>query len=195
MKKNFLRPPSGALEIIADLLRTIGVLSVIGAAIWSTATDAGILALALPALMVPRFIGARAAFDIVYSVTVLVAAWSNVIDLYRTVDNWDLILHFSCTAVLAAMAYLVLVRFAIVADPQAPGSLARTPLVVVPALGLAASAVWEMIEWVGYAFITDEIFVTYQDTIGDMAVGALGAVVAGIVVARVRLERPDARAH
>ncbi|MCR2812682.1 DUF2238 domain-containing protein [Microbacterium sp. zg.Y1090] len=193
MKENFLRRPSGPLELLADALRVIGVLSVIAVSIWSTATDAGILALALPALMVPRVIGARASFDIISSFTVLVAAWSNVIDLYRTVDNWDLILHFACTAVLAALAYLILVRARVVADPSAAGSLARTPLVLVPALGLAASAVWEMIEWVGYAFITDEIFVTYQDTIGDMAVGGLGAAVAGAVVARVPLDRPDAR--
>ena len=46
-----------------------------------------------------------------------------------------------------------------------------------------------MVEWLGKTFITDEIFVTYTDTIGDMAVGGLGALIAGIVVARVRLLR------
>jgi len=190
--ENFLRPPQTASEVIADILRVVGLLSVIAAAIWSTATDAGILALTLPALVVPRFLGVRSSFDIVYDVIVLVAAWSNVLDLYRTVDNWDLILHFSCTAVLAAMSYLALVRFSVVADPRLPGFRRRTVIVLVPVIGLAASAVWEMIEWIGYAFITDEIFVTYQDTIGDMAVGGLGALVAGVVMACVPLDRPDA---
>jgi len=192
MIENFLRRPQTVGEVIADALRLVGLLSVVAAAIWSTATDAGILALALPALLVPRFIGARSSFDIVYQVIVLAAAWSNVLDLYRTVDNWDLILHFSCTAVLSAMAYLALVRVDVVADPRRSGFARRTALVLVTVLGLAASAVWEMIEWVGYAFITDEIFVTYQDTIGDMAVGGLGALVAGAVLAFVRLDRPDA---
>ncbi|MCR2815276.1 DUF2238 domain-containing protein [Microbacterium jiangjiandongii] len=192
MIENFLRPPRTVSEVIADALRLVGLLSVIAASIWSTATDAGILSLALPALLVPRFIGVRSSFDIVYQVVVLTAAWSNVLDLYRTIDNWDLILHFSCTAVLAAISYLALVRFSITPDPRTEGFARRTAIVLVTVLGLAASAVWEMIEWVGYAFITDEIFVTYPDTIGDMAVGGLGSLVAGIVLAFVRLDRPDA---
>ncbi|MCR2826878.1 DUF2238 domain-containing protein [Microbacterium sp. zg.Y909] len=192
MIENFLRRPQTVSEVIADTLRLVGLISVIAASIWSTATDAGILALALPALLVPRFVGVRSSFDIVYQVIVLAAAWSNVLDFYRTVDNWDLILHFSCTAVLAAMAYLVLVRFSITPDPRTEGFARRTAIVLVTVLGLAASAVWEMIEWVGYAFITDEIFVTYPDTIGDMAVGGLGSLVAGIVLAFVRLDRSDA---
>ncbi len=191
MIENFLRRPQTVSEVIADALRLVGLLSVIAASIWSTATDAGILALALPALLVPRFIGVRSSFDIVYQVIVLTAAWSNVLDLYRTVDNWDLILHFACTAVIAAMSYIGLVRLSTVPDPRADGFLRRTAIVLVTTLGLAASAVWEMIEWLGYAFVTDEIFVTYQDTIGDMAVGGLGALVAGIVMGFVRFDRPD----
>ncbi|WP_017202455.1 hypothetical protein [Microbacterium algeriense] len=40
----------------------------------------------------------------------------------------------------------------------------------------------------GRTFVTDEIFVTYEDTIGDMALGGLGALAAGVLVAFVRLE-------
>ena len=192
MIENFLRPPRTAGEWAADALRVVGLLSVIGAAIWSTATDAGILALALPALLIPRFLGVRSWFDIAYSVTVLVAAWSNVLDLYRTLAEWDLVAHFVCTGVLAVVAYLGLARVSIVTDPRDPAFRGRTALVLVTVLGLAASAVWEMIEWAGYVFITDEIFVTYPDTIGDMAIGGLGAAAASVLVGRARLLRPDA---
>lgn len=41
----------------------------------------------------------------------------------------------------------------------------------------------------GRTFVTDEIFVTYEDTIGDMALGGLGALAAGVLVAFVRVER------
>lgn len=192
MIENFLRRPRGAGEFTADALRVLGLVSVIGAAIWSTATDAGILSLALPALLVPRFLGVRASYDIVYCVTVLVAAWSNVLDLYRTILGWDLVAHFACTGMIAAVSYIALARFSIVTDPRDPQFRTRTALVLVTVLGLAASAVWEMIEWVGYAFITDEIFVTYQDTIGDMAIGGLGAALASVLIARGRLQRPGA---
>ena len=192
MKENFLRAPRGVAEYIADALRILGVLSVIAAAIWSSATDAGILALALPALMLPRVLGMRAGADILLGVTVLVAAGSNIFDLYRTIAGWDLVVHFVCTGVIAATGYLLLARCLVIPAQGAEGFRKRTAIVVCTTLGLAVSAVWEMIEWAGRTFITAEIFVTYQDTIGDMAVGGLGALVAGIVVALVRLERPDA---
>ncbi|MCR2763617.1 hypothetical protein NQ152_08860 [Microbacterium sp. zg.B48] len=191
MRRNFLRLPQGVAEVAADLVRVVGLVSVVVAAIWFSPTDAGILALALPALLVPRFVGVRAAFDIGYGVIVLIAAWSNVIDLYRTVPGWDLLVHFLCTGVIAAVAYLALGRWGIVAAPGSASFAARSPLVLVPALGLAVSALWEMIEWVGYTFVSDDIFVAYTDTIGDMAVGGLGALATAVLVAYVRLARAD----
>lgn len=184
-----LRRPSSPGDLVADALRLIGLLSVGIAAIAFTATDAGILAFALPALLAPRALGLRSSFDIVFVVVVLVAAWSNVLDLYRSVPGWDLVVHVVCTAVIAAALYLGLARACVVAAPGRQGFRARTPIVIVTALGLAVSALWEMVEWAGYTFITDEIFVTYDDTIGDMAVGGLGALAAGFLVAHVRLER------
>lgn len=191
MVSNFLRPPRTASAWAADAVRVGGLLSVIVAAVAFEPTDAGILALALPALVAPRFVGVRPSFDIVCGVAVLVAAWSNVVDLYRTVPAWDIPMHLVCTAVLAALAYLAAGRLDVVPLPGAAGFRARTGIVVTTALGLAFSAVWEMIEWLGKAFV-DSIYVTYDDTIGDMAVGGLGSLIAGIVVARVRLTARDA---
>lgn len=189
MKEDFLRPPHGIAEYTADALRVIGVLSVIAAAIWSTPTDAGILALALPALMIPRALGVRAGLDIAVGAVVLVAAASNVFDLYRTVPGWDLVVHFVCTGVIAAIGFIVLGRCGVVPSQDTAEFRKRTAIVVCTVLGLAVSAIWEMIEWAGRTFVTSEIFVTYQDTIGDMAVGGLGALCAGILVAFVRLDR------
>lgn len=185
MIENFLRPPRTPLAYLADALRIVGLLSVVAAAVWWQPTDAGILAFALPALLLPRFVGVRPGFDIAFAVTVLVAAWSNVLDLYTSVDGWDLLVHFVATGVVAAMCYLWLARLHVVSDPATPPG-ARAPLVLVPAVGLALSALWEMVEWIGYTFISDEIFVEYTDTISDMAIGGLGALLAGILVAFVR---------
>jgi hypothetical protein len=137
--------------------------------------------------VLPRFVGARAGFDIVFCVTVLVAAWSNVIDLYRTVPGWDLAVHVVCTGVLAVMLYVLAARLDVVPGVLGARPRARVPIVFITSVGLALSALWEMVEWVGFAFITDEIFVTYTDTIGDMAAGGLGALVGGVIASRVRL--------
>ncbi len=115
MKDDFLRPPATPGDWLADVLRLIGVLGTIAAAIWLKPTDAGIAALALPALMLPRMLGLAAWFDVIACATVLVAAWSNVFDLYRTVTGWDLVLHFLCTGVLAVIAAVILTRTGFVA--------------------------------------------------------------------------------
>jgi hypothetical protein len=44
-----------------------------------------------------------------------------------------------------------------------------------------------MLEWIGWRFISEEIYVAYEDSIGDMAAGGLGGLLAGLLVARVRL--------
>lgn len=192
MIENFLRPPRTLAEWIADGLRVLGVLGVVVAAIWFTPTDAGILAFTLPALVGARFIGVPPAFDIAFSVTVQIAAWSNVIDLYRTVEGWDVVMHLVCTAVLTAMLYELLARLDVVPGLGAPALRRRTVIVAFTGIGLAISALWEMVEWVGFVGITDDIFVEYHDTIGDMAVGGLGSLIAGIVVA-VALTRGSTR--
>ncbi|WP_336641816.1 hypothetical protein [Microbacterium sp. USHLN272] len=192
MKEDFLRPPRTAAEWAADGLRVVGVLAVIAAAVWLKPTDAGIAALTLPALMLPRMLGLRPWFDVVTCVVVLVAAWSNVLDLYRTITGWDLLLHGVCTGVLAIVLAVVIERTGVAALTRDAGVRPRTPLVMLPLLALAISAVWEMIEWVGWAFLSDDIFVTYQDTIGDMVLGGVGGVLAGALLAWTRVERRGA---
>ncbi|MET0296451.1 MAG: DUF2238 domain-containing protein [Microbacterium sp.] len=191
MIDDFLRPPRTPGDYLADAVRALGLLSVVVAAVWFAPTDAGILAFALPALMIPRFVGVRAWFDIAFGLTVLVAAWSNVLDLYRTVVGWDLVVHFVCTGLIAVLTYLLLARTDVVPRPTPSGVRTRVALVITPALALAVSALWEMVEWAGYAFITDEIIVTYVDTIGDMAAGGLGGLVGGVLLASVDLLRPE----
>jgi hypothetical protein len=189
VKEDFLRPPRTLAEWTADALRLIGVLGVVAAAIWLQPTDAGIAALALPALMLPRMLGLRAWFDVTACLIVLAAAWSNVFDLYTSVPGWDLLLHFACTGVLAVVAALVLSRTGVVTVTRDAGAPARTPLVLLPIIALAISALWEMIEWLGKTYVSDKIFVTYQDTIGDMVFGGLGGIAAGAVLAVVGVER------
>ncbi|MCS5722660.1 hypothetical protein N1028_05560 [Herbiconiux sp. CPCC 203407] len=194
MVGRFLRPPRGPAEFSADALRVLAGIGVVVAAVFFGPTDAGVLAFVLPGLLLPRLLGVRAGFDLVYSAVLLVAGWSNVLDLYTSVAWWDVVVHLTCTAVIAVMLYLLLAELGIVPHPaEARSTGARsapaTAVVLTAALGLAVSALWEMVEWFGHAFISSEIFVEYDDTIGDMAIGGLGAVMAGAVLQRVRLLR------
>ena len=193
MIENFLRPPHGPAETGADVLRGVGVLSVILAAILFDLTDAGVLAFALPGLFVPRFLGMLPWPDVVVSTTLLIAAWSNVFDLYRRIPWWDLAVHFAGAGVLAAVLYLLLARVLVVTAPHADGFTGPAAVVMTTSFSLALSALWEMVEWLGHAFISAEIFVGYDDTIGDMAVGGLGGLFAGFAVAFLPLVREAPR--
>ncbi|MDT0179164.1 hypothetical protein Q9S36_02935 [Microbacterium sp. ARD31] len=190
MREDFLRPPASPAEWAADGIRLLGLASVLAAFVWWTLTDAGILALALPALLVPRLLGVLPWFDVLYGVTVSVAAWSNVLDLYRSIAWWDLVVHFVATGVIASVGYVALQRSGVL--PDRPRR--RTAIVLLPTVGLAISAIWEMVEWLGKTFVDSEIFVTYPDTIGDMAVGGTGALLMGLVLARIRIDRAANRA-
>ncbi len=50
------------------------------------------------------------------------------------------------------------------------------------ALGLSAAVVWEFFEWAANAYFTEEIHVGYNDTMADLAVGGLGALLAGVAL-------------
>ena len=189
MIEEFLRPPRGASEVAADLLRLVGLISVIVAAIAFQATDAGVLAFVLPGLLLPRFIGARPGFDIVYCALLLIAGWSNVLDLYTSVTWWDIPVHFTCVGAIAAMLHLLLTRLSIVTDPGTAPFPSATAVVSTTTIGVTVATLWEMVEWFGKTFVSTQIFVEYNDTIGDLAVGTLGAISAGIVVGLVRLQR------
>ena len=185
--ENLKRPPRTAAEWIADAVRAAAIVGVLVAAFTLPATDTAVLSMTLPAVMLSRMLGLRAGVDLAVCVTVIVAAGSNVIDLYRAWTGWDLVVHAVCTGVLAAVALVVLDDTGTVART----GRRRTPVVVATIAGLALSAVWEMVEWFGYRFITDSIFVTYDDTIGDMVAGGIGAFAVGILASRFRLTRRD----
>ena len=193
LARNFLRPVHGPVAAGADAMRIVGLVSVAVAFLLHEPTDAGILAFTLPGLMVPRLLAMRPGADLAFGVILLTAAWSNVYDLYTRLPGWDLVVHAAATAALTVAAYLLLAHARVVPPAAGPGRSRRAVVVLSPVIGLAISAVWEMVEWSGREFVTDTIFVTYTDTIGDMSAGAVGATLAGLLMAVVRVEDRPAR--
>ena len=189
MIENFLRPLRGTVDVGADVLRGLGVLSVVLATIFFDATDAGIVAFALPGLFFPRFIGMKAWADLAFGGTLLVAAWSNVLDLYTRIGWWDLAVHFVCTGIVAAGVYLLLAQVGIISAPETARLASTAGLILTTTIGLALCALWEMVEWIGGTYISDAIYTAYDDTIGDMAVGGFGALCAGFAIVFLPLLR------
>lgn len=192
MIQNFLRRPRGFIEILADALRVIGLVSVIAALIWWSWTDAGVLALVLLGLVLPRFLAASAVLDVALGATLLVAGWSSVIDLYRAIEGWDLLVHFAASGLIAAIVYLLLASYDLIPDPDDDQARLATVLILAVSFGLAVSAVWEMLEWVGHTYLDQRIFVGYDDSIGDMLFGGLGSLASGFAIRYLPLRRQEA---
>jgi hypothetical protein len=103
----------------------------------------------------------------------LVDVTGNSLDLYDTVLWWDDFNHFANWLLLCTGLGLVIVPHL------------RPPWVLVglvTGLGCVLALGWELGEW--YTFIRHgtELDTAYEDTLGDMALGTLGALVAGFVV-------------
>lgn len=114
----------------------------------------------------------------------LVDVTGNSLDLYDTVTWWDDLNHFANWLFLLGGIGLLL----------APSIEQRWVLVLlVTGLGAVLAIGWELGEW--YTFIRHgtEIDTAYEDTLGDEALGTLGALVAGLLLAW--RGRPDQVEH
>lgn len=110
----------------------------------------------------------------------LVDVTGNSLDLFDAVVWWDDFSHFLNWALL-----LTGIGLLICGPVRPPWAV----VFLVTGLGAAIALGWELGEW--YTFIRHgtELDTAYEDTLGDEALGTLGALVAGLVVARVLAQR------
>ncbi|WP_430645293.1 hypothetical protein [Agromyces sp. GXS1127] len=183
------RRAEGPAEITADVIRLIGLLCIPIAAIGWGPLGGVSLAFATGGMVIPRALRLRPGFDILFGIVTLVAVWSSVTDLYVTVKWWDLPVHFALNGLIAAVGYLLLAHFRIVADERSLPRPVLSTAIVTTALGMTFGVFWEMFEWFGKNFIDGEIYVGYTDSIGDLLLGGIGSVVAGLTMPIIRAHR------
>jgi hypothetical protein len=113
------------------------------------------------------------AADLLITLPWLIDLLGNRLDLFDTVGWWDDAMHFVLWALLTSG---VLLAFA-------PSGLSRA-LTVFVALGFGSTAavVWEIGEYVAFVRSSPELQTAYTDTLGDLALGTVGALLAGLIV-------------
>lgn len=193
MARTLLRRPEGPAEFVADAVRVLALVSVVVAAIGWGPVEGLSVALVLGGMMLPRPLGLRPGFDIAFGIVLLVAVWSSVLEIYITARWWDLPVHFVANGLIAAVGYVVLERSGIVAD----ASTLRRPLLstalVTTVVGVTLGVIWELFEWFGHTFIDEQIYVGYEDTLGDLVAGGLGSLVAGLSLRVLMAPRSPSR--
>lgn len=107
----------------------------------------------------------------------LVDVSGNSADLYDSVVWWDDANHFFNWFLLGIGSGLILRHV----KELRPWVLAW----MATGLGALLAILWELAEW--YTFIRHgtELDTAYEDTLGDMALGTLGALIAGLMIARL----------
>ena len=149
-----------------------------------------LLMLVVPAMWLLRRRGRRelpdvpwTAFSLVMS-PFLVDVTGNTLDLYDTVDWWDDVNNFA-NWLLLGLGIGLMLRRAEVRPTWALG-------VAVAGLGAVLAIVWELAEWWTFIRHGTELDTAYTDTLGDEAMGMLGAAVAGVVLVRRAPDRVGA---
>jgi hypothetical protein len=117
------------------------------------------------------------ALDILWTLPFLIDVTGNTADLYDTIGWWDDANHFVNWGILVAAFGQLLIRL---------------PLERLEAAGLAigfgavTALLWEFVEYLTFIRFNDEEFRTaYTDTLGDLALGLGGSVVAAVLTATV----------
>ena len=105
----------------------------------------------------------------------LVDVTGNTLDLYDSIGWWDDANHLVNWFLLCLGIGLIVCR-----DVRPPWAI----LVLVAGLGAALAIAWELGEWFAFIRHGTELDTAYEDTLGDEALGTLGAFLAAMVVAR-----------
>lgn len=166
-----------------DVARVAAAGSVVVGVVTSGGVAGALFFLVLGGALVPRFLRLPAALDLSFGASLLLAAWAAQLGWYETVPWLDLLVHTVCTGLVAAVGVMLLIR-ARMLELAGPTARAKVGLAVTTAgVGALSAVLWELGEWAGHTFLDDGIDVGYTDTVTDLAVGLVGATLAGIALA------------
>jgi hypothetical protein len=181
--------PAAVLAVAAKAL-LLGLL--LTALIWpdlsglkGKATTARLIVYPLGAMVLPLFwffVRRRAgkAFpwlaDLLITLPWLIDLAGNRLNLFDTVGWWDDLMHFALWGLLTAG---VLIGF----GPRLSRGLT---LMVALGFGTTAAVIWEAGEYVAFIRHSPELQSAYTDTLGDLVLGSLGALLAGLAVGALR---------
>ncbi|NPC97778.1 hypothetical protein [Nocardioides sp. zg-DK7169] len=111
--------------------------------------------------------------DLLVTVTCFTDTLGNRMDLYDSISWFDDWMHFMNTGLLTAAAILLTLHRGATLGRILERSLA---------FGATAGIVWELAEYATFLSKSTERRFAYTDTLGDLTLNTLGAVVAGLVI-------------
>lgn len=185
--------PSG---VVADGVRVLVLLSALVTIPFQPAEVPLRFGLMLLALLATRWLNVPRPFDAAFGLLMLASGWASAAGWYFEHPWIDIPIHFALTGTAATVVYVALVRAGGLPHPgEEGGGGSGTVVLLMVLLGGAMSALWEMYEWLAENFLESRILVGYDDSIGDMANGVAGSLVAGLLMAAWLRTGHDLRAR
>ena len=117
--------------------------------------------------------------DILVVLPFLIDTIGNAADFYDTISWWDDLNHFVNWALIVAAFCQLLLRLPV-------GRLAGVAIAI--GFGAVTAIVWEIAEYLTFIHDSSELATAYTDTLGDLALGLTGSVVAAVATYAFRRE-------
>ncbi|MFC0248629.1 hypothetical protein ACFFIO_08955 [Citricoccus parietis] len=175
------------VRLIADAAALLTLLSLV-LGLWDSGVAVALYSLVLLGQTVVRLTPLRASVQAGTAVILLAAAWAALLDAYQLIPWLDLVTHVVATGLLAAIGTAALLRSGWLQTGPSAGRAGQTLLTA--GLGALLAVLWEVGEWFGHTLLDPAIQVGYEDTMGDLAAGVLGALLAGLLLDRLVKDGP-----
>ena len=119
--------------------------------------------------------------DVLIGLPFLIDVAGNALNLYDTIEVWDDLNHL-CNWALHTAAVGLLLRYG--------GWGAWTRVVLALCWAVTSAVLWELAEFATFVQDSPEAASAYADTLGDLALGMTGGLVAAVLTARLPALRP-----
>lgn len=134
--------------------------------------------------LLPRLVGVARGFDIAFVVATAINGAGNTFRLYERVTLFDEAAHLLTLLLITPALYAALAG--VVAFPPLQGPTTRqraaAAALATAALAMTMALLWELFEWGLDAALGTNLSLGYTDTLVDMAMGALGGLVAAALI-------------
>ena len=169
-------PGGAAVRTGVHGVAALSALSLVAALPWG-AVGLSLIALVLLGVTLARVVRLPGGLQLLVSITLLVAAWAALLQLYQRWWWLDVVVHLVATGLLTLLAVVLLARTGLLRTAARGGPAGLRLAAVALAVGLVLSVLWELGEWAGHLYLDPAIYVSLTDTVGDLTAGGLGAAV------------------
>ncbi|HST42937.1 MAG TPA: hypothetical protein VLK58_25660 [Conexibacter sp.] len=185
--------------VLRDPLDLFRLSFVVGAVVFAIRGDSHAttqLALTALAVFVARMIDLPRIVDWGFCVAMFFNGWGDALHLFTNVAWYDNIVHVTLPAFFAPMVYIGLSHLDVVPEPEAVRHR-FTRLVgmgfVTFCIGVTAATFYEIYEWVAVRWLDQNLFISYADTIADLADGFIGSATGSLLLCGWALGRFSSR--